>query len=463
MRTAFSLAALLLLSLVGSESELSLGNDPDKSEPAARETSWRALFKEDDLTDWEGLIRHWTLKKGELVGTNLPGGLPYRTFLCSKKKYKDFEIKFQVRVKGPRGRGNSGFNFRSEILDRTKFNVSGAQADIGEQYWGALTSEFVPRMPAVPQIRAPKEVLAKVKSEDFNDYYIKCVGQHVTIKLNGETTADADVPWMQKEGIIAWQIHVNPTEVTFRDIQLHDLSNARDSLRDSVIYGDISELKVKKAEDKQHVKTTPPPEGAIVLFDGRRMDGWVHRDGKTKPVWKLLDKYNMEVRREGSFRLNDGDLMTEEKFGGAFRLHVEFRVPYMPRARGEARGNSGIYIQGRYEVQILDSYGLKSGRTDCGAIFGQVAPAVNACKAPTIWQSFDIEFVAPKCEDGKQLEPARMTVYHNGVKIHDNVKLANPTQLALRGDPCMPGPILLQDHGNPVQFRNIWLLPLQAR
>jgi hypothetical protein len=463
MKTTFFLAVLLPLGLIGSEFGFSLSKASDESEPAAGETTWRPLFQEDDLTDWEGLLRHWTLQKGELVGTNLPGGLPYRTFLCSKKKYKDFEIRFQVRVKGPRGRANSGFNFRSEILDRNKFNLSGAQADIGEQYWGALTSEFVPGKPSVPQIWAPKEVRAKVKPEDFNDYYVKCVGQHVTIKLNGETTVDADVPWMQKEGIIGWQIHVNPTEVTFRNIQFRDLSNARDHIKDSIAYGDISDLKVNKAEDKQGVKSTPPPEGAISLFDGRRLDGWVHRDGTSKPVWKLLGEYNMQVHREGAFRFNAGDIMTEEKFDGAFKLHVEFRVPYMPKAKGQARGNSGVYIQGRYEVQILDSYGQESGREDCGAIFGQTAPSVNACKAPTVWQSFDIEFVAPKCKDDKQVEPARITVYHNGIKIQDNVKLPRPTQLALPGDPCTPGPILLQDHGDPVQFRNIWLLPLPAK
>src|SRR5262245_28913935 len=129
-------------------------------------------------------------------------------------------------------------------------------------------------------------------------------------------------------------------------------------------YGAISDLKVKKPEDKQDVMSTPPPEGAIVLFDGRSLDGRVHRDGKTKPEWKLLDKYNMEVHRKGAYKLPTGDIMTEEKFDGAFKLHIEFRVPYMPEAKGEARGNSGIYVQGRYEVQVLDSYSLECKKTD---------------------------------------------------------------------------------------------------
>ena len=97
-------------------------------------------------------------------------------------------------------------------------------------------------------------------------------------------------------------------------------------------------------------------------------------------------------------------------------------MPYMPEGKGQGRGNSGVYVQGRYEVQVLDSYGLKSKNNDCGGIYRLAAPLVNACKAPTVWQSYDIEFTAPKCEDGKKVEPARMTVYHNGVKIHDNVR-----------------------------------------
>jgi hypothetical protein len=221
-------------------------------------------------------------------------------------------------------------------------------------------------------------------------------------------------------------------------------------------YGDISDLKLNKPEDKEDVKSTPPPEGAIVLFNGKSMEGWVKRDGKGKPEWKLLDNDVGEVK--------GGDIITEQKFDGAFKLHVEFRVPYMPKATGQARGNSGVYVQGRYEVQVLDSYGLESKNNDCGAIYEVAAPLVNACKAPTVWQSYDIEFHAPKCEDGKKVEPARMTVYHNGIKIHDDVKIpVDNTRAGMGGDPCTPGPILLQDHGNPVQYRNVWLLPLKEK
>jgi hypothetical protein len=219
-------------------------------------------------------------------------------------------------------------------------------------------------------------------------------------------------------------------------------------------YGDISDLKIAKPEDKEDVKSAPVPKGAIILFNGVNLDGWVKRDGQGKPTWKALD--------DGVMQAGGGDIITRQKFDGDFRLHVEFRVPYMPKATGQARGNSGVYVQGRYEVQILDSYGLESKNNDCGAIYEVAAPLVNACKAPTIWQSYDIEFHCPKCAEGKKVEPARMSVVHNGIQIHKDVKIpVDNTRAGMGGDPCTPGPILLQDHGNPVQFRNVWLVPMK--
>jgi hypothetical protein len=218
-------------------------------------------------------------------------------------------------------------------------------------------------------------------------------------------------------------------------------------------YGDIGDLKLLKPEDKEDVQSTPPPSGAIVLFDGKNLDGWVSRNDPKKPApWKLVDG--------GAVQAGGGDIMTKQTFDGTFKLHVEFRVPYMPKATGQGRGNSGVYVQGRYEVQVLDSYGLDSKDNDCGGIYGVAKPLVNACKAPTVWQSYDIEFTAPKFAGGKKSEPGRISVVHNGIKIHDDVKITKDnTTAGLGGDPATPGPILLQDHGNPVQFRNIWLVP----
>jgi hypothetical protein len=219
-------------------------------------------------------------------------------------------------------------------------------------------------------------------------------------------------------------------------------------------YGSISDLKVAKEEDKVDVEHVSPPPGAIVLFDGKKLDQFVNTDGKSPATWELVGGGAMQVR--------GGGIMTRQKFDGRVKLHVEFRVPYMPDKTGQARGNSGVYLQGRYEVQILDSYGLQSKDNDCGGIYEVAAPLVNACKAPTVWQSYDIDFTPPKYKDGKKVEPARITVVQNGVKIHDNREIpVDNTRAGLGGDPSQPGPIMLQDHGNPVQFRNIWVVPVK--
>jgi hypothetical protein len=215
-------------------------------------------------------------------------------------------------------------------------------------------------------------------------------------------------------------------------------------------------FKALKPEDLKDAESTPPPKGAIILFDGKDFSNWLKRDGKSEVKWTLRDGGIMEGVK------GHGDIITKEKFDGKFKLHVEFRIPFEPEGKGQGRGNSGVYVQGRYEVQILDSYGLKSEKNDCGAIYGVAAPLVNACKAPTVWQTYDIEYAAPKFENGKKAEPARMTVYHNGVKIHDDVPIpVDNTTAGLGGDPSTPGPILLQDHGHPVQFRNVWLLQVK--
>jgi hypothetical protein len=217
-------------------------------------------------------------------------------------------------------------------------------------------------------------------------------------------------------------------------------------------YGDVSELKANKPEDRVDVRGVPPPEGAVVLFDGKSLEGWVGRNDGKPARWKVVEGGVLQVEKGA------GDIVTAEKFDGHFKLHVEFRVPHEPGAKGQGAGNSGVYVQGRYEVQVLNSYGLPAANNECGAIYEVAAPRVNACKLPTVWQSYDIDFTAPKCADGKKVEPARMSVWHNGVQVHDNVAIpVNFTRAGMDTDPCTPGPILLQDHDHPVQFRNVWL------
>jgi hypothetical protein len=149
---------------------------------------------------------------------------------------------------------------------------------------------------------------------------------------------------------------------------------------------------------------------------------------------------------------------TRERFG-SFGLHLEFRVPFMPEATGQFRANSGVYLQGRYEIQVLDSFGLAGESNECGAIYEQRAPALNMSFPPLAWQTYDIDFEAARFDaSGAKTADAVVTVRHNGVVIHDRVALAGPTG---RGEPegPEPGPLLLQDHWNPVVYRNLWLVP----
>jgi len=155
-----------------------------------------------------------------------------------------------------------------------------------------------------------------------------------------------------------------------------------------------------------------------------------------------------------------GDVVTKQQFTD-FQVHVEFKVPLMPDAKGQARGNSGVYMQGLYEVQVLDSYGLASKDDDCGAIYEQAAPMVNACRPPEQWQTYDVLFHAPRFDAaGQMTEKPRISVLQNGIWIQDDISITGPTRASIERDVHGPGPIMLQDHGNRVRYRNIWIRPL---
>lgn len=175
-------------------------------------------FLDGKLTGWDGLIKeYWSYKDGVLVG-HAKEDPKFNTFLCSKKKYKDFEMSFKVRLKG--ARPNSGVQVRSEVVDNKKWVVKGPQCDIGKGYWGSLYGERFGGMMRA----APKEAQKGVKENDFNDYSLRVVGKKVTIKVNGVTTVDKEFDKLPAEGIIAFQLHAGgPMEVTYKDIKFKEL------------------------------------------------------------------------------------------------------------------------------------------------------------------------------------------------------------------------------------------------
>jgi len=222
------------------------------------------------------------------------------------------------------------------------------------------------------------------------------------------------------------------------------VSVAGKGLSGSIIKGvmTLGDVTLKKVERKSKTLGEKPPDGAVVLF-GKEGDESNWTGGK---LVELSD---------GKF-LNVG-VKSKQAFG-AFKAHVEFRLPWMPNSRGQGRGNSGVYLQDRYEVQVLDSFGLSGENNECGGIYTQHKPLVNMCYPPMRWQTYDIEFVPAKFDaDGKKVKNARATIYHNGVKIHDDVELPKECPGGQK-EAATPGPFQLQNHGDPVVYRNIWVV-----
>ena len=181
-----------------------------------------------------------------------------------------------------------------------------------------------------------------------------------------------------------------------------------------------------------------PPDGAVVIFDGTVGDALAEGDVDARGL------LGVPVR-------------TREGFGDA-TIHLEFQTPFMPTARGQMRGNSGVYLQGRYEVQVLDSFGLGGADNECGGIYQVARPRVNMAFPPLQWQTYDIDFTAARYDGDQKVADARATIRHNGVVIHEDLALPGTTG---GGDPegPAPGPLVLQDHWNPVFYRNVWVLP----
>jgi hypothetical protein len=208
----------------------------------------------------------------------------------------------------------------------------------------------------------------------------------------------------------------------------------------SVIDEEGNEIFVmKKVQRESPTLGAAPPEGAIVLFDGSDTEQWENG--------QLVD---------GAY-LAASSVATKRKLGD-HKLHLEFRTPFMPTARGQARGNSGVYVQGRYEVQVLDSFGLEGADNECGGIYSIDRPQVNACFPPLSWQTYDMDFTAARYDDaGNKTQNGRITVRHNGIVIHDDIELEHDTP-GRHGEGPGPDALFLQNHGNPVVFRNIWIV-----
>lgn len=229
----------------------------------------------------------------------------------------------------------------------------------------------------------------------------------------------------------------------------------------------VAEFALKKVERLSPTLGREPPAGAVVLVGegAEGLDAWQHGNG-APATWRLEDGV-MTIWPRGDGNDEGGDLRTKRTFKDC-ELHMEFRLPYEPGNRGQGRANSGVFLQGAYEVQILDSYALSGYWNECGALYKVWPPKVNMCAPPGQWQTYDIEYKAAQfADDGSVSEYPRMTVRHNGVLIHTEAELHAMTSHSQRHrrtaqPPRDPGPINLQDHGHPIQFRNMWLKEVPA-
>jgi putative heme-binding domain-containing protein len=322
MRTPIALGTCALLLLAFSAAQ---AQEAKRDTRQAKDTS-RSFFNGKDLTGWEGLPQFWHVHDRALVGSYTDRALKHNTFLCSKKTYRDFELKFQIRLKG--GAGNSGVQIRSRILDPQKYTVAGPQADIGQSYWGSLYGENFGGMMKQSPSALVKQV---VKQDDFNDYHIKCVGKHVTIKINGQTMVDDDFAKLPDEGIIAWQLHTGfpSMEVTFKNIEFANLSG-------------------KPADSQQgRAPAATPAEALKVLKDFRA---------------ELL--YSVPKETEGSW-VNlcvdpKGRLITSDQYGPLYRITPSPLTTPGQESRGSAPplpspiGGEGLGVRGASKIEKLD-------------------------------------------------------------------------------------------------------------
>jgi acetyl esterase/lipase len=290
-----------------------------------------------------------------------------------------------------------------------------------------------------PDFTVQGEYVGEIQTDDG----VKKIGVQVIARGKGKFTAVGYVgglPGNGWEGLENKFVSEGETKNGVVTIGVVEIAGAtiKDGVFTITTVGGTVMGKLSKIARKSPTLGARPPEGAVVLFDGKDAGQF-----------------------EGGRMTNDGLLIqgvTSRKKFQSGTLHLEFRTPYMPQDSGQQRGNSGCYLQGRYEVQILDSFGLEGKDNECGGIYSVRDPNINMCYPPLAWQTYDIDYSAAEYDSaGKLTKNARITVRHNGFVIHKNVELPNrnTTAAPVQVGP-EPGPVYLQDHGNPVRFRNIW-------
>lgn len=430
------------------------------------QTDWQWIFNGRDLSGWDGDPRLWSVKDGAIRGQTTLTKLALRnTFLIWRAgKLEDFELKIKFRIRN----GNSGIQYRSKEFD--KWQISGYQAEVennpgkvGFLYheagrgWLVNVGDIM-----VIDGQGKKNVIGRIadkdqlieagyyKEKEWNEYHIIAAGNHLIHYLNGYQTMELidndrvtdpddskDRKGAAREGLLALQIHVGPPMVVeFKDIRIRRLKPK---------YGD-----------------------AVVLFNGKDLDNWAVKGSKQRSKWVagtaemssenhklLVDKGGFGEMINLAGRHGDSiDIYSKEKFGDC-RIELQLMVPQ--------GSNSGIYVMGEYEIQVLDSWErVKMSSGDMGAIYGASPPPVNACKRPGAWQKYVIEFQAPKFDaGGNKIQNAKfLKVELNGQVLHENLVMEGPTPGGVTGKEAPAGSLMFQGNHGPVAYRNIIVKPL---
>lgn len=293
-----------------------------------------------------------------------------------------------------------------------------------------------------PQFAIQGEYVGQIKAGDnILSYGVQVIAlgddKYQAVAYPGGLPGDG---WRKEEGKVRADSTLVDGVITFKDPETGSIGQIREG---AMVVSDPNNPnvsgKLEKVIRKSPTLGARPPQGARVLFAGKDQNDF----GADKVT-------------------EDGLLMqgvTSRSRHGSCSLHLEFMLPFEPKGRGQGRGNSGVYLQSRYEVQILDSFGLEGRNNEAGGIYEVSDPAVNMCFPPMSWQTYDIDFTAPQFDaSGKKVKNARMTVRHNGVLVQQDVDVPGPTRAAPGREANEPGPLYIQDHGHPVRFRNIWIV-----
>ena len=415
---------------------------------AAETGTWKSLFDGKTLKGWKqhgGKATYAVGDDGAIVGTSAPN--TPNTFLCTNREYGDFVLEYEYF---PHPTLNCGVQFRSKILEKDD-RVWGYQCEIdpSDRKWSAGIYHEAGRGWLYPVESA--EAQAAFMPGVWNHVRIACHGPNIQTTLNGVRVSEL-IDDGERKGIIGLQVHGvgnknTPMQIKWRKLRIMELAANDPS---ALLEGDEDTL------------GQAAPRGAdVLLAPGKDLAEWQLRPEKV-PWMSQYEAGNLQWsvdKNSGvAIPLAKAGSMDSKKAYGSQRVHVEFRTPPMTDAetRAEASGNSGVYLQGRYELQICNSFGLAPADNLCGGLYGLRGPDVNAAKKPNEWQTYDIVFMPARFDGDQKTANARFSAKLNGKWIHRNVEISGSTGSG-DNETALPGPLRLQEHQHPVAFRNTWV------